>query len=110
MNHMLQLEFEPFMLLIFTWIWLIIIAAVFFYLGKRSQKKLLRHKSDVSTHTMGLLALILGFSLSMAVDRFERRRELVVEEANAIGTAYLQSKLIKFPDQNLNRSLYFELL
>jgi hypothetical protein len=34
----------------------------------------------------GLLALLMAFSFSMALNRFEERRELVIEEANAIGT------------------------
>jgi di/tricarboxylate transporter len=35
---------------------------------------------------LGLLALLLGFSFSMAVDRYDQRRDLVVAEANTIGT------------------------
>jgi hypothetical protein len=38
----------------------------------------------------GLIALILGFSFSFAAERYEGRRELVVAEANAIGTAGLR--------------------
>jgi hypothetical protein len=46
---------------------------------------------------LGLLALLLGFTFSLAVDRFETRRHLVLEEANAIGTAYLRSQLLPEP-------------
>ncbi|HUO91179.1 MAG TPA: hypothetical protein VMU08_18560 [Rhizomicrobium sp.] len=46
---------------------------------------------------LGLLALLLGFSFSLAVQRFEERRQLVVEEANAIGTAYLRVQLLDQP-------------
>lgn len=46
---------------------------------------------------LGLLALLLGFTFSLAVDRFETRRALVMEEANAIGTTYLQSQLLDEP-------------
>jgi hypothetical protein len=35
---------------------------------------------------LGLLALLLGFTFALAVDRFDARRGLVLEEANAIGT------------------------
>ena len=38
----------------------------------------------------GLLGLMLAFSFSGAASRFEDRRGLVVEEANAVGTAYLR--------------------
>lgn len=36
----------------------------------------------------GLLALLMGFTFSMAVERFERRNRDLVAEANAIGTAH----------------------
>lgn len=46
---------------------------------------------------LGLVALLLAFSFAMAVDRYEERRHLVVQEANAIGTAYLRSQLLDEP-------------
>jgi hypothetical protein len=42
----------------------------------------------------GLMALLLGFSFSGASTRFETRRAQVVEEANAIGTAWLRLDLL----------------
>jgi hypothetical protein len=46
---------------------------------------------------LGLLALLMGFTFSLAVDRFEARRELVLQEANAIGTTYLRTQLLGEP-------------
>lgn len=46
---------------------------------------------------LGLMALLLAFSFSMALERFDERRHLVVQEANAIGTAYLRSQLLDEP-------------
>lgn len=46
---------------------------------------------------LGLVALLLGFSFSLASSRFEARREVVLREANAIGTAYLRAKLLPKP-------------
>ena len=43
---------------------------------------------------LGLLALLLGFTFSMAVGRYESRRELVLQEANSIGTTYLRASLL----------------
>jgi hypothetical protein len=51
----------------------------------------------VVSAVLGLLALMLGFTLAMAVDRFETRRALVLEEANAIGTTYLRAQLFGEP-------------
>ena len=42
----------------------------------------------------GLLGLLLAFSFSGAAARFDGRRQLVVEEANAIGTAWLRLDLL----------------
>lgn len=38
----------------------------------------------------GLLGLLIAFTFSGAASRFENRRDLIVQEANAIGTAYLR--------------------
>jgi hypothetical protein len=38
---------------------------------------------------IGFMGLILAFGLSLAVGRYEARRQAVVDDANAIGTAYL---------------------
>jgi hypothetical protein len=53
--------------------------------------------SDVSTLTagmLGLLAFTLSLSIGFAQNRYEMRRALVLSEANAIGTAWLRTKLI----------------
>jgi hypothetical protein len=42
----------------------------------------------------GLMALLLGFSFSGAVSRFDTRRDLIVQETNAIGTAWLRVDLL----------------
>ncbi|SNT04359.1 hypothetical protein SAMN06295912_1343 [Sphingomonas laterariae] len=51
----------------------------------------------VVSAVLGLLALLLGFTFALAVDRFETRRALVLQEANAIGTSYLRSQLLDEP-------------
>lgn len=51
----------------------------------------------VVSAVLGLLALLLGFTFALAVDRFETRRSLVLEEANAIGTTYLRTQLLEEP-------------
>ncbi|WP_244788249.1 hypothetical protein [Cupriavidus pauculus] len=48
--------------------------------------------------TLTLLALLIGFTLSMAVGRYDQRKNLEEEEANAIGTEYLRADLIEGPD------------
>lgn len=51
----------------------------------------------IENAVLGLLALLLGFTFAMALDRFDRRRELVVKEANAIGTTWLRAAMLPEP-------------
>ena len=51
------------------------------------------HLGEVQTATLAVLGLLLAFSFSMAVSRFDTRKQGLVEEANAIGTAYLRVRI-----------------
>ena len=44
--------------------------------------------------SLTLLALIIGFSFSMAVSRYDQRKNYEEEEANAIGTEYVRADLL----------------
>jgi hypothetical protein len=44
----------------------------------------------VDAAIFGLMGLLLAFTFSGAASRFDTRRQLIVEETNAIGTAYLR--------------------
>jgi hypothetical protein len=54
----------------------------------------------------GLLGLLIAFTFSGAASRFEDRRHLVGEEANAIGTAYLRVDLLPGDSQPEVRDLF----
>jgi hypothetical protein len=55
---------------------------------------------------LGLLGLLLAFSFSAAASRFLERQDLIVDEANAIGTAYLRADLLVEPHRaDLKRAL-----
>jgi len=47
----------------------------------------------------GLLAFVIGLTFSIAMERYEVRRGLVVEEANAISAAYFRADLFDEPDR-----------
>ncbi len=53
----------------------------------------------VVSAVMMLVGLLIGFTFSLALERFEQRRMLVISEANAIGTSYLRSQLLDEPDR-----------
>ena len=59
----------------------------------------------VQAATLTLLALIIGFSFSMAVSRYDQRKTLEEAEANAIGTEYLRVDLLPPDDASHAREL-----
>lgn len=83
-------------------------------LGRRHGRWRMRRDPDgVRTGTgaiegavFGLLGLILAFTFSGAAGRFDTRRQLVAQEANAIGTAWLRIDLLPPEDQPALRDLF----
>ena len=56
------------------------------------------HVNAIQASLLGILALLLGFTFSSALQRFDARSEAVIAEANAIGTAWQRSSLL--PDSH----------
>lgn len=57
-----------------------------------------RSQADVAVAgLLALLGLLLAFSFEMGADRFDRRRMLVLDEANAITTTYLRASMVPAP-------------
>jgi hypothetical protein len=48
----------------------------------------------IASAMLAMVGLLLGFSFSMAAGRFESRREVMIDEGNAIGTCYLRAGLL----------------
>ena len=55
-----------------------------------------------------LLSLLLGFTLAMALPRFDQRRELIVDEASAIGTTALRAQTLPEPARTVSLELLRE--
>jgi hypothetical protein len=79
------------------------------WLAARAGKSLLRKKflpdqklrddfNFVLPAALTLLALIVGFSFSMAITHYDQRKNYEEGEANAIGTAYVRAKLLPAAD------------
>jgi hypothetical protein len=49
--------------------------------------------------TLGLLAFLLAFTFGMAASRFDTRRQLLLDEVNALGTCYLRADLVPDPER-----------
>jgi hypothetical protein len=68
-------------------------------------------KAPVSTatgSTLGLLAFLLAFTFGMAATRFDTRKQIVLQEANAIGTTYLRVDFLAEQYQEEARQLLRE--
>jgi hypothetical protein len=67
--------------------------------------RFVRHRSEhlreplgvLQAALLGLVGLVLAFGLALAVGRYESRRAAVVDDANAIGTAYLRAQTLAEP-------------
>ncbi len=83
--------------------------AIFHWRQRRVPEGSLKATSEAEGYIvpaiLGLLAFVLGLTYSLALDRYDTRRVLVGEEANAIGTAYLRASLLDEPDSTRLRSL-----
>ena len=70
--------------------------------GVRSRRPLQEGERDdfgvVQTAALTLLALIIGFSFSMAITRYDLRKNYEEAEANAIGTEYVRAGLLPLAD------------
>lgn len=84
--------FNPWLYSAILFIGLILCVFIGFKLGKRSRAE--GGSGALNGAVFGLLGLLLAFSFSGAAERFEHRRALITEEANAIGTAYLRLDLL----------------
>ena len=58
----------------------------------------------VETATLTLLGLIIGFSFSMAISRYDLRKNYEEAEANAIGTEYVRTGLMPAGDATVLRA------
>lgn len=75
---------------------------IFVQVGRRLAAWQQTHRPDmirggtgaVDGAILGLMGLLLAFTFSGAATRFDARRSLVADEANAIGTAYLRLDLL----------------
>src|SRR5271169_3251729 len=60
--------------------------------------------------TLTLLGLIIGFSFSMATNRYDQRKNCEEAEGNAIGTEYVRADLLPAADAARVRALLVEYL
>jgi hypothetical protein len=101
----------PWLITILVLVLLVLLLGLGTYLRRR---KIIGRGADDDEHTfenmtasavLGLLALLLGFSFSLALDRFDVRRSMTLQEANAIRSMYMRSQLLEDPYRSRMRLL-----
>jgi hypothetical protein len=93
-------------------LWLFFLVAVVLVLGslelglrlgeRRRQRAEHEQPGPVGTAVaalLGLLAFLMAFTFGLAASRFDTRRTLLLDEANAIGTCYLRAGLLPEPQR-----------
>lgn len=101
---MIKLSLLQYLPTILVAIVLFILLITFYILGYKLRLRTLERNPEnsmddlgaINGTLLGLLALLLAFTFGMANSRFDTRRQLVIEEANAIGTVILRTDM--YPD------------
>jgi hypothetical protein len=77
---------------------MVIASEVGFRIGRRSGNQVAPDAKSqhltVEAGLLGVLGLMLGFTMAMALNRFELRKQIVLQEAQAIGSAHLFTRLL----------------
>ena len=86
---------------------LLVLMIISILIGLAAGKKFYR-KSEIDATVLGslftLLGLLLAFTFSMSVSYHGMRRDIIIEEANDIGTAILRADLYRETDRDLLRT------
>ena len=95
---------DPFFVGLALWV-LVLVAEETGFRAMRTRRKGLEkvENADIAVllgAVLTLLSLMLGFTYAMSQGRFETRRQLTIDEANAIGTAYLRAKTLPQPQSS----------
>ncbi len=98
----------PLFLFVLTFFALLLSARIGVFFRKKRQHSKEDEYRDLDlivTAVLTLLALIIGFSFSMAINRYDQRKNYEEAEANAIGTEYVRADLLPAADASRVRSL-----
>lgn len=92
---------------------LFLLNLLFLFLGYKYSKKYKLNPNTQKASSMqiiegsmlALLGLLLAFTFSSAVNKFDQRRTLIIDEANAIGTLHLRLDLLPIEPKTTTRQL-----
>jgi hypothetical protein len=107
-----QMDFLP---VWFIFLLTLLLLFVAFWAGLRLEKYAQAHWADQSADlnlitgaSLSFLALLLAFVINYTIGSFTEKRQLVVSEANAIGTAYLRAGTLPDSARTESRTLLRE--
>lgn len=98
----------PLLVFAISLLWLYVSAKIGVVLGRRRPIDAAGAHGDfdvIRAATLTLLGLIIGFSFSMAIGRYDQRKNYEEAEANAIGTEYVRAGLLPAADAARVRTL-----
>jgi hypothetical protein len=98
----------PLFILVLSFLLLWLAGRIGTWFRKRSQKADEAASADAGLilgATLTLLGLIIGFTFSMSISRYEERKTLEAHEANAIGTEYVRGDVLPASDAQRMRAL-----
>jgi hypothetical protein len=105
MNDLIRYPLVVLVLFAFT-LWLSARIGLYFRKRQLKQEEDDRHDLDlIVAATLTMLGLIIGFSFSMAIGRYDQRKNYEEAEANAIGTEYVRADLLPAADAARVRAL-----
>jgi len=99
---------NPFLLFVLSFICMSLFGKIGMLLRKRhrlTESEALESFDVVRNASLTLLALIIGFTFSMAVSRYDQRKNFEEAEANAIGTEFVRADLLPDADKAKVRTL-----
>lgn len=105
---MIEITHYPFLVFGLSFIGLWLSAWIGRFLRRKQRKLDAEIREDLGiilAATLTLLGLIIGFSFSMAIERYDQRKNYEEAEANAIGTEYLRADLLPAADAAKLRTL-----
>ncbi len=98
-------EFSSIAITTLLFVLIVLLYEVGFHLGRfvqnRTDQEVKSLTGAIQGSILGLLALLLGFTFSMSMQRYDNRSEALISEANAIGTVQLRVELL--PEQHRDK-------
>ena len=97
------LRYEAWELVLMLFAAMIICILLGIFIGKRFYKEY-EKEGTVQGALFAILGLLLAFTFSMSVSRYDKRIDIIIEEANDIGTAVLRADLYPEAERQLFRA------